>query len=305
MFAVSTDLHKVELPDGAYLRELVDLDLDSPEAIAAFVEAHGYPGGEIQELGPSWLELQARWGDLPERPRGLPPWPEGWERQVLLHRRKVPFLLAEFVERANLIKDLTQIQLYRRGHQDLDGVSANWGGSLLTTPIGPGHALYGFVTVMNWGLSNFQPLVNVAAPEGMEPEPRFESALGLRWRPRLFDCLYLQLFNDVARQADYARCKNSRCPRWFKVTTPDKLFCDNTCARLEAQRQFRRRGTKRWMAAAARYANEVKSTGSGLSWQQVHEQFKASRPDQPYNDLSQFRKACEAGPMDDNGGDHT
>jgi hypothetical protein len=59
------------------------------------------------------------------------------------------------------------------------------------------------------------------------------------------------------------------------------------------------------MAAAARYANEVKSTGSGLSWQQVHEQFKASRPDQPYNDLSQFRKACEAGPMDDNGGDHT
>jgi hypothetical protein len=287
---------EVTLPQRAYLRELADLDLSSAEAIARFVESHGHPGGEGSAIGPLWRDLQDLLRPLGEEhvPADLPALPASWVKQHRPHPGKMAYPLAEFVERAALVCDMTRLQLFRQGQLALDEVADSWQSRCLAPPASPEHALLMPVMVINWALSPLQPHLGIAASDGEDdPWPRFEHAL-IRRRPMLFEALNLQLFNDIGSQIGYRRCANERCHKWFAKSAPGKLFCDNDCARLEMQRRYRRRTSKRWREAARSFALEARVASPQLSWAQLFDQFARRYADQPYNGEAQYRRACNS-----------
>jgi hypothetical protein len=70
----------------------------------------------------------------------------------------------------------------------------------------------------------------------------------------LFSILALELFNHIAEDADYRRCANETCGRFFvrqsgralhgQHRTRGVKYCSNACARMQASREYRRRKAK-------------------------------------------------------------
>jgi hypothetical protein len=264
---------EADIPAGVYIRELADLDLESPAAIGAFVEAYGNPGSMLWRTGPTWNELQDVWrrhgaavpADLPERAS------DDDARQLVAHPHTVAYLIDEFVARARLLRDITSVHRYLRGGLILEEVAAGWQSTCTPAPRNRSWAIGVLSISLNWALGGFQPLLEVVEPTARKvtETPRFDGAL---WghQPRLFDALNLQLFNDIAAGSEYRRCRNETCRRWFTVVPKGQLppggfdgamrvwaeamYCSNLCARAQAQREYRRR-----KAAEKRAAGDIGS----------------------------------------------
>ena len=116
----------------------------------------------------------------------------------------------------------------------------------------------------------------------------------LQRRPRLFEGLFLQLFNDVSADLDWRRCASKTCDKWFPVTRPDRLYCDILCARAEAQRQLQRRGSKQWTSRAHNYVAGARRAHLQASWSELLEGFSAAVQGHPYRTAEQLQAAVTA-----------
>jgi hypothetical protein len=105
-----------------------------------------------------------------------------------------------------------------------------------------------------------ESLLKLGLSLGLEAfSPRLQSD----WEPDVFNLHYhwtyeiccLELFNHVVEGARYMRCANERCSRLFvrqrgravhgQHRTRGVKYCSGSCARAQAQRQYRRRQTSR------------------------------------------------------------
>ena len=295
-YAADASAAMVEVPANTCLKALAALDLTSASAVAGFIERFGYPSGEAGGEGPLWEEMRALWMPFGEEfmPKPLPEWDAALWVQHRTFKGWWAYPLVEFRERAVLVMDLTAVQVYLRGHQTLDELARQWRSSLVPAPTKREHALLLLYLIGNWALSPFQPLFEISALEDglADPTPRFEHA-ALRQRPRLFEALFLQLFNDVSAELDYRRCASETCDRWFPITRPDRFYCDMSCARAEAQRQLQRRRSKRWTNAARNYVADARRTSPTAGWAELYEAFARANKGQPYRNVSQLQTACQ------------
>lgn len=95
-----------------------------------------------------------------------------------------------------------------------------------------------FMEDLNAGLSPFQVRLSVGAGESAS-------------HPSLYPVLCLQLWNLIAEDAALRRCANERCGRLFfrqrgraqhgQYHSTSVIYCSKSCARSQAQRQYRRR----------------------------------------------------------------
>ncbi len=283
-----------ELPDGTHLHELPKLDLTSSEAVARFIERFGYPGSDAYAQGPPWYELQEDWRRVGRDwvPADLPT----PATRPAVSQSRLSYPLAEFRERAGLVIALSEIYAYLRGSQTLTETALRWPACSLVTPVLPTHDYFvlAFRVVGNWALEPFQPVFEITtpAPGRRQPGPLFEQVAGSR-RPRLFEALFLQLFNDVVASVEYRRCARKTCGRWFNGDRTNKRFCDFACAKAEAQRQLQYRKSAKWRTQARRFAIEAQATRADMSATELLEMFGAAYPSQPYNTSKQFEEACK------------
>src|SRR5206468_9439578 len=96
---------------------------------------------------------------------------------------------------------------------------------------------------LNAALRPFQAQVELATPEG-------EGILAGQVGTSLYNALALQLMNEMAASSTFRRCANETCGRLFVRQRggsrygqhrSDAMYCTPECARMQAQRQYRRR----------------------------------------------------------------
>ena len=255
---------EVAMADDVYARGLADLNLESPGDIGRFVETCGNPGSSLWRTRPTWGELQEQWRAFlePEQahlaPRDLPTHDQDEiVRQIAAHRGTMAYEIAEFVERARLLRDITRVHQFRLGHLTLSDVQQRWESRCTAMPEDDAWALAILYVTLNWSLGAFQPLLQIVlADDGVVETPRFETALPGH-QPRLFDALSLQLFNDIAGGTEYRVCANEPCRRLFPIVPKGQrvkgasqpamrssaraLCCSDRCTKAHAQRELRRR----------------------------------------------------------------
>lgn len=61
----------------------------------------------------------------------------------------------------------------------------------------------------------------------------------------LISAIYLMLYLDLSKNKLVKQCENASCQQWFSVSADnmDKKYCSNSCARAQAQREYRRRNS--------------------------------------------------------------
>lgn len=59
----------------------------------------------------------------------------------------------------------------------------------------------------------------------------------------LLTVMYVMMFMDVTNNKVIRKCENDTCGKFFEVkgNYKDKIYCDNKCARAQAQREYRKR----------------------------------------------------------------
>ncbi len=145
--------------------------------------------------------------------------------------------VAEFVLGATIIADA--VAAWRLLTDEPDGEEADWRLNRLTEVPGEGRraasAEY-LNDVITSGLTSITPVL--ALNNG--PEER-GAVLDLN----LHALCCLELFNHVVGGNDFARCANESCARLFvrdeRARRRGMRYCSRTCARAQAQREFRRR----------------------------------------------------------------
>ncbi len=211
-------------PDQVYLFEFEDLDLSDVDAVAAFCRKYGRiaptylrddlpKGFWTGEITRHALERYARTYEPAEENVGLP---------------KVH--VDEFTYRVRIIRQLSRhVQAHMRG----EGVAAWW-------PECPDDekAWYRFARFVNAALSPF----------------RVRVALG-EFTPSILDvALYsvavLQMVNDLSEHVGMKVCAAEKCGRTFVrqrgrssnySRARGVIYCSDTCANSQAQREWRRR----------------------------------------------------------------
>jgi len=301
---------EVELPPGVHVKQLQDLDLESPEAVGRFVEQFGNPGHALWRTGPEWTELQRAWevyvGDE-GRPSDLP-WQGNKElaerlaQQIRAHPGTSPYWLDEFRERARLVRDVVRVHLYTEGHGSLRDVQGSWESRYVPAPATESRAADIARVVLNWSLSSFQPMLQSVDMERLpsDPVPRFEDALP--HQPRLFEVLSLQLFNDIAARAKYRRCP--ACNGWYNIvpkgqlpggekvalrSSPDAESCRPECTQVLEQRKYRKRQTLR-----RRLNRLLADAGPAPDWASLLDAFTTRYSDYHFDSPDEFRSACQA-----------
>jgi len=145
--------------------------------------------------------------------------------------------IAEFVLGATIIRDA--VAAWRLLTDEPDGDQADWRLNRLTDVPGEerraASAEY-LNDVIASGLSSITPVLSLTS--GAEER---DAVLELN----LHALCCLELFNHVAAANDFPRCANEACARLFvrdeRARRRGMRYCSRTCARAQAQREFRRR----------------------------------------------------------------
>lgn len=145
--------------------------------------------------------------------------------------------IAEFVLGATIVRDA--VAAWRLLTDEPDGDQADWRLNRLTDVPGEerraASAEY-LNDVIASGLSSITPVLSVSS--GLEER---DAILELN----LHALCCLELFNHVAAADDFPRCANESCARLFvrdeRARRRGMRYCSRTCARAQAQREFRRR----------------------------------------------------------------
>ena len=145
--------------------------------------------------------------------------------------------VAEFVLGATIVRDA--VAAWRLLTDEPDGDQADWRLNRLTDVPGAerrtASAEY-LNDVIASGLSSITPVLSLSNAA----EER-DAVLELN----LHALCCLELFNHVAAANDFPRCANESCARLFvrdeRARKRGMRYCSRTCARAQAQREFRRR----------------------------------------------------------------
>ena len=241
------------VPSELYLRQVLDVDLDDPEAILNFYNRFGMLGVWkviYQPLHPLAAIVAAATTDA-ERASGV---------RTFEH-------VDEFRFHASGLRLAVEIyRLYTLGNLEVADwplrTDSRWSGEwryrIGLPRIDSGVDALRFLADATWKhLEPFHPWLAISAPvrEGQDTttlEP--QDAL---WSPDLLNVLWLQFYNHVATGETYKRCQNESCGRMFVYQTSDRakhgqrwttgvMYCSDLCAKAQAQRAYRRRkGQKR------------------------------------------------------------
>ncbi len=145
--------------------------------------------------------------------------------------------IAEFVLGATIIRDA--VAAWRLLTDEPDGDQADWRLNRLTDVPGEERraASADYLNdVIASGLSSITPVLSLTS--GSEER---DAILELN----LHALCCLELFNHVAAANDFPRCANESCGRLFvrdeRARRRGMRYCSRTCARAQAQREFRRR----------------------------------------------------------------
>ena len=217
-------LRDLALPGEFYLREVIDLDLASAEAITEFIGA--------------WGSLEAP-GPLFETAEMINPY---FVKAVCNATRENNHIEA-FRVWARLLRDMVKMWNVVQGGESLRELVAQWESSW-SAPSRPEGVLGELATWLNVGLAPFQVHTLVG---------RDAAKYGVPF-PSLFSVACLQLANHIAENARYSRCANETCGRLFvrqrgrakhnQHRTTGVDFCSRHCAWAQGQREWRRRQPK-------------------------------------------------------------
>lgn len=258
-------LTPVEIPPELYLRELRDVDLASTASILDFYEHFGPLGlsSRTEDQYPiRKTKDTASLFDRIEEARQESPNGETYYRSFEL--------IAEFRFVTGLLRDLTTAYSILQGHTDFEwsdemiphGSPAPWVPvreklhqyleETLNRMLRPFHA----GIIIDLSESETDPIDAFFDPYASLPAPSKDAIDWWRLggddgRPDLLDVLAFQLYNDIARGANYSRCASETCGRLFALQlgrseygqhrTRGVKYCSKNCARAQANREYRRR----------------------------------------------------------------
>jgi hypothetical protein len=242
----AADHHEVYL-------DLLTVDLDDDDAILAFVNRHGalnfvYPpwGGPVGFNGftdhPHFRAVVQPMLEN-ERKEALRDWIEIDENSAKSWFIMEP--LAEFKWEAACLHDLVVAwRFVHEGEKPEELRSWIWDGAPPEHPYSDPSTKEGAAHLvargLDVGLAPFHPHVQV----GKDPMP-YHRTVGF------YHVCCLELFNHIVESARYKTCANETCGRLFvrqegralhgQHRTRGVKYCSSSCARAQAQREYRRR----------------------------------------------------------------
>lgn len=146
------------------------------------------------------------------------------------------------------LRDLTRLAVAYQ-ESGLEELPSEWETSTfgIRKPGNPTQAAEALTSGLNAALKPFSAHLTIDTDD-KEPRPAFPGGI----RPSLYSVLAAQMFNHLAEDAAFRVCQNEKCNRLFvrQIDGPSEygqhrtegvLYCSNRCARLQAQREYRRR----------------------------------------------------------------
>jgi hypothetical protein len=245
----------------AYL-QLYALDLDDRDDIVRFLNANG-----PLSLPEDSRDLGHRGFDFHEGYKEVRELLEEAEHQLMLeiadwdrlagYRKHYGYAgtLALFVWQAQCLRDL--VRCWRWYREDIAVLLEEWESPVWTVedeyfpmPTNPVEAAELLRQGIRTGLRPFHPELRIAT---FEEDPRLTTYYG--GTVDFYSICCLELFNLIVRDTGLAQCANERCQRMFGLQegrsqkgrhrSVGVKYCSLSCARAQAQRDYRRRHAKR------------------------------------------------------------